>query len=95
MLIRIETPVRWIAGATLSIYLFHFPLLQCFGALFGMTPKSPIWMSAALIAATLASCLMLSTVTEAKKKTVRRWLEWLVERTPGLRRALTSLSRAS
>jgi peptidoglycan/LPS O-acetylase OafA/YrhL len=93
MLFRIETPVRWIAGATLSIYLFHFPLLHCFGALLGMTPNSPVCMSAALIVVTMGSCLALSTVTEGKKAAVRRWLEWLVGRTLGLRQTFSALGK--
>ena len=74
-LARIEKPVRWVAGATLSIYLYHFPLLYLFGAAFRVEPSSPFWINLAIVLATLACCFALSAVTESKKRTVRGWLE--------------------
>jgi peptidoglycan/LPS O-acetylase OafA/YrhL len=75
MLGRVERPVRTVAGATLSIYLYHYPLLYFFGAFLHVTPTSPHWMSIAIISCTLLSCFALSTVTESKKRVARRWLE--------------------
>ena len=71
----IERPVRWVAGATLSIYLFHYPLLYFFGALFHVEPNSPFWINLAIVVCTLAGCFALSAVTEDKKRLVRGWIE--------------------
>jgi peptidoglycan/LPS O-acetylase OafA/YrhL len=72
---KIEKPVRWVAGATLSIYLYHYPLLYLFGALFRVEPTSPSWKNFVIVVLTLASCFALSSVTESKKRLVRGWLE--------------------
>jgi peptidoglycan/LPS O-acetylase OafA/YrhL len=72
---RIDKPVRWIAGATLSIYLYHYPLLYLFGAIFCVEPTSPFWINLSIVACTLACCFALSAVTENKKRLVRGWLE--------------------
>jgi peptidoglycan/LPS O-acetylase OafA/YrhL len=78
ILSKIEFPVRWVAGATLSIYLYHYPLLHLFGALFQVRPNSPFWMNATMLICTLACCFALSAVTESKKRFVRSWLEALL-----------------
>jgi peptidoglycan/LPS O-acetylase OafA/YrhL len=77
---KIERPVRWVAGATLSIYLYHYPLLYLFGALFRVEPTSPFWKNLAIVVCTLGCCFALSAFTESKKRTVRGWLEtlWLM-----------------
>ena len=74
-LTRIERPVRWVAGATLSIYLFHYPLLYFFGAVFHVEPASPFWINGAIVICTLAGCFALSAITEDKKRPVRGWIE--------------------
>jgi peptidoglycan/LPS O-acetylase OafA/YrhL len=74
-LMRIERPVRWVAGATLSIYLFHYPLLYFFGAVFHVEAASPFWISLAIVICTLAGCFALSAITEDKKRAVRGWIE--------------------
>jgi peptidoglycan/LPS O-acetylase OafA/YrhL len=78
ILSKIEPPVRWVAGATFSIYLYHYPLLHLFGALFQVRPNSPFWMNVTMLICTLACCFALSTVTESKKRFVRSWLEALL-----------------
>jgi peptidoglycan/LPS O-acetylase OafA/YrhL len=72
---RIEKPVRWIAGATLSMYLYHYPLLYLFGAIFHAEPASPFWINLSIVACTLACCFALSAVTENRKRLVRGWIE--------------------
>jgi peptidoglycan/LPS O-acetylase OafA/YrhL len=74
---RFEKPIRWVAGATLSLYLYHYPLLYLFGALFKVQPGSPSWVNLAIVVCTLACCFALSAVTESKKRLVRSWLEAL------------------
>jgi peptidoglycan/LPS O-acetylase OafA/YrhL len=72
---KIQRPVRWVAGATLSIYLYHYPLLCMFSALFHAEPTSSSWKNLAIVVSTLACCIALSAVTESKKRLVRGWLE--------------------
>jgi peptidoglycan/LPS O-acetylase OafA/YrhL len=74
---KIEKPVRYVAGATLSIYLYHYPLLYLSGALFRVEPTSPLWKNLGIVVCTLACCIALSAVTESKKRLVRGWLEEL------------------
>jgi peptidoglycan/LPS O-acetylase OafA/YrhL len=74
-LAKVERPVRWVAGATLSIYLYHYPLLYLFGAVFHIEPASPFWINLAIVVCTLAGCFALSAVTENRKRAVRGWLE--------------------
>jgi peptidoglycan/LPS O-acetylase OafA/YrhL len=74
---RIEKPVRWIAGATLSMYLYHYPLLYLFGAIFHAEPASPFWINLSIVVCTLACCFALSAVTENRKRLVRGWIEEL------------------
>jgi peptidoglycan/LPS O-acetylase OafA/YrhL len=72
-LVLVEKPVRWLAGATLSIYLFHIPLLYMFGAIF--KPTADAWAINLLsLVSTLTLAIGLSTVTEAKKHLVRNLL---------------------
>jgi peptidoglycan/LPS O-acetylase OafA/YrhL len=78
-LTRVEKPVRMAASATLSIYLYHYPLLYLFGAIFHAEPASPFWINLSVICCTLACCFALSTVTESKKRHLRIWLESLWE----------------
>ncbi len=75
VLMKIERPVRWVAGATLSIYLFHYPLLYFFGAVFHVAPTSPFWINLAIVISTLAGCFALSAITEDKKRAVRGFIE--------------------
>ena len=39
-LARVESPIRYLAGLTLSCYLFHFPLFMLFGSLLKPSPDS-------------------------------------------------------
>lgn len=75
VLMPVEGLVRWIAGATLSIYLFHFPLLQLFGAIADVRSSSPFWVNAGIVLCTLSCCFALSFVTERRKRMVRSWIE--------------------
>jgi peptidoglycan/LPS O-acetylase OafA/YrhL len=72
---KIEKPVRAVAGATLSIYLYHFPLLLLFGALLHVRATSPAWVNGVILIGTLGCCFALSAVTERRKHLVRAWIE--------------------
>jgi peptidoglycan/LPS O-acetylase OafA/YrhL len=68
LLMRAAAPIQWLAGATLSIYLFHHPLLHMFGAVVRVGKHSPFWVNLIILVFTLLCCIALSTVTEAKKR---------------------------
>jgi peptidoglycan/LPS O-acetylase OafA/YrhL len=64
---------RWIrrgAGATFSIYLFHYPLLQFYAALLALDPKSPA-SPVVLFLLTVATCSVLAVFTESRKDFAR------------------------
>ncbi len=72
-------PIRYFAGLTFSIYLFHYPLLQFFSACYGReasdTPSQVL-----LLVSTLVAIACLGAVTERKKHVARAWLSPLVRK---------------
>jgi hypothetical protein len=62
--------IRWAAGFTLSLYLFHRPLLLFYAALI-KGPRGPAF-HVAVISLTLVSVLLLGHVTEHQKDRYRR-----------------------
>ena len=78
-LTRIERPIRWLAGATFTLYLFHLPvsrfLLAC--------TWNPAWSHACYLAAflgTLATVFVVAEVTERRKEAWRRAITVLLAR---------------
>ncbi|MCC6709978.1 MAG: acyltransferase [Gammaproteobacteria bacterium] len=65
-----ERPIRAGAACTFSIYLFHYPLLQCLAASGAFAPRSPLAV-ALLGLVTVALCCALATVTEKRKPWLR------------------------
>lgn len=63
--------IRWAAGASFSLYLFHFPLVLLFATLNPWSPAS-IAGRAIVIGGTLSAILLLAQVTE-RKKSEWRW----------------------
>jgi peptidoglycan/LPS O-acetylase OafA/YrhL len=76
---RFRRPIRFMAGFTFSVYLFHMPLLHFFGALVQHDAASPA-SQAFILLATLASVLLLGLVTEQKKSVARRWVAAIVHK---------------
>jgi peptidoglycan/LPS O-acetylase OafA/YrhL len=69
-------PVRWLAGATFSLYLFHMPLMLLFAAVNPWAPTS--WSGRAFVlGVTLLSVFALAEVTERRKADWRRLVSWL------------------
>ncbi|MBN9559715.1 MAG: acyltransferase [Alphaproteobacteria bacterium] len=68
---RFARPVRWIAGATFSLYLFHVPIAQFIAALMPWSPSSGAARVAVLIGTPLL-VLALAEVTERRKESWRR-----------------------
>jgi peptidoglycan/LPS O-acetylase OafA/YrhL len=74
---RWEAPIRWAAGFSFSLYLFHFPLLGLM-AQFGPQLPGGGWWVLAPIAAVLAACAAIAQLTERRTPALRRWLERVV-----------------
>ncbi len=70
----IERPVRWLAGMTFSLYLFHYPLLHVFASTWPGDVNSPL-RAAILVTLTLTSIVGLASVTEKRKDVWRRILD--------------------
>ena len=74
---RLEMTIRYLAGATFSIYLFHQPLLWFYSAVFSAVEEGiPRYLI--VVPVTLLSIFALSTFTEQKKNLWKAWLEQLV-----------------
>lgn len=73
MIERFEVPIRYLAGFTFSVYLFHFPLLQFFAAA-SIGVENATLRSAITVFGTMAAIWALGTVTERRKLDYRRWL---------------------
>lgn len=66
-----ERAIRWLAGATFSIYLFHYPLLTLLYALPGYDAADPAhYLGAAAV--TLAACFALAEVSERRLQTWKK-----------------------
>lgn len=68
-LMKIERPVRFLAGFTFSLYLYHYPLLHFFRTL---TDNSP-----AITGMSLLLIFVLGTFTEKKKDFFKRIFDWV------------------
>ncbi len=71
---RWEVPIRWAAGFSFSLYLFHYPLLAWMARFGPALPDGPWWVLAP-IAATLVLCAGIAQLTERHTPAVRRWLD--------------------
>lgn len=73
----IESTIRYLAGATFSIYLFHQPLLWFYSAVFSWV-EAGVSRYIVVIPFTLVTIFGLSIFTERKKDVWKRWLEHLI-----------------
>ena len=64
---RIAGAVRWLAGASFTLYLFHLPLLHVLVAWSPWPKGSPISRALLMVVVPLC-CLAIATVTERRKK---------------------------
>jgi len=74
LLLRVERPVRWLAGYTFTLYLLHQPLFLFWGAIVRGDPSGPgfWWLVTALSA---VSVVLIGAVTEHRRDALRRWLQ--------------------
>lgn len=78
LLLRVERPIRWLAGATFTLYLLHQPVATCFKAL-SPWPVDSAWFRVGMITMPIAICYAVAGVTE------RRALAWRSRIETGLR----------
>jgi len=73
----LEATIRYLAGATFSIYLFHQPLLWFYSAVFsGVEAGIPRYL--VVVPSTLVTIFVLAIFTEQKKSVWKAWLEQLL-----------------
>ena len=63
--------VRWIAGASFSIYVVHYPVLHLLDA---VLPEDVPAKAAVVVLVPLAACLLFAQVFERPLSRLRRWL---------------------
>lgn len=80
LLLAAARPIRWAAGYTFSIYLFHLPLVLMFCALLQGQMAPGAARFALVLALTLLTVGLLGHLTEQRKDDLRRWLD---RRLPG------------
>jgi peptidoglycan/LPS O-acetylase OafA/YrhL len=72
MLERMGGPIRWAAGATFTIYLFHLPVAQFLTTVLVWPPSS--WQTRLIIyPGVLAVLFLIASVTERRKEPWRRF----------------------
>ncbi len=71
---RWEGPIRYAAGFSFSLYLFHFPLLMVMERFGPELPPGAWWMLAPIAVVTLA-CAAIAQGTERFTPALRRWLD--------------------
>ena len=74
---RFDRVVRYLAGATFSVYLFHQPLLWFYSAVFSFIDEG-LARYALVFPITLITCFVLATYTEHKKHVWKAWVEALL-----------------
>lgn len=88
-----ERPIRYLAGFTFALYLFHFPLLHFFAAAAETTGTSA-YKALIVPVGTLGVVWVLGEFTEKRKSTVRRWVTALFDAVSRLGRVTARPRRA-
>lgn len=70
LLLAAAGPIRFLAGYTFALYLFHDPLILFFAAVYQGDPSGP-WFYASVMASVILSVLLLGHFTEKRKN----WLK--------------------
>ncbi|MEO1137180.1 MAG: acyltransferase family protein, partial [Pseudomonadota bacterium] len=74
---RLAGVVRWLAGASFSIYVIHYPAMQAIDAVMPGA-NDHLWRMAALLAAGLAVCFLFAELFERRLGLLRRRFRPLV-----------------
>lgn len=83
---KAEAAIRWWAGATFSIYLFHYPILTFLHGLPGYDGANPLH-ALGIAGAALAACLALAEISERRLDTWKRIVAGVFSRASALRGA--------
>lgn len=73
-----EKPIRYLAGYSFALYLFHYPLLQFIGAITGDFVNEAL-RNAIVIFGSLAAIWLMGGITEGRKEDWRRWMRQLFD----------------
>ena len=74
LLDRLARLIRWLAGGTYSLYLFHYPIMHFLAAALSWPPGA--WSTrVAIFSGTLISTFLLAEVTERRKNSWRAWIQ--------------------
>ncbi len=73
--------IRWIAGATFSIYLTHLPILHLLAAVSPWPTYSP-WTLSLLLTITPVACIAFAEVSERRKDMCRSLIIWFLSLLP-------------
>ena len=74
----IEKPVRWVAGLTFSLYIFHQPLIQFFAAVFNGNPNDRLFYLEVMFAMIFTIILIISYFERQRhpmRRCLRQWLQ--------------------
>ena len=79
MLLKVERPIRFLAGYTFSLYLLHQPLFLFWGAVIRGDPGGYLywWEITGMVA---ISVVIVGYFTESKRHLLKRWLEQIFEK---------------
>ncbi len=80
---RFERPIRWTAGATFSLYLFHLPVAQFIASVMPWSATSTAGRMAVYVG-TLAAVFLLAEISERRKTAWRQGLVALLPANPHL-----------
>lgn len=75
-LIFLETKIRWLAGATFTLYLMHQPILIAMASIMPGERDSKAWAIAVVAASLLIVCLV-AEVSERRKAFWRMCFDWM------------------
>ena len=75
----LERPIRFLAGYTFSLYLFHYPLLHFFAAIVPFD-HSTLLAITMILGGTLGTVLILGTFAERSKRPLRKMFVFWVSR---------------
>ncbi|GAB2860657.1 acyltransferase [Pseudoduganella ginsengisoli] len=74
-----QKPIRWLAGTTFTIYLFHLPVAQCLATLVPWAPAD--WRTRLVILpGTLILMFVIAEFSERKKEVWNRWISSVFQR---------------
>lgn len=74
----VARPIRWLAGRTFSLYLYHLPVAQFLSALNPYPPAHAV-SRMMIIGGTLTVVFVLAEFTEQRKKVWKSWFEALLK----------------